>query len=168
MEICCNLIKLIGDLPGSKVTAFSSRQDTTISVLSRIYADYEFQFCWKIFEFRKNSQLSQICKKFQKFWNVNKTLSLAFVTFVRRCQMNSWNVISLLLSIRPNPDGRINTKPNGRIINQTMTNQSAKLIRNQTAEFDQMAEFDQTAKYWFTIVPTQSLYNTLVNYSQNV
>ena len=37
------------------------------------------------------------------------------------------------------PDGRINTKPNGQIIDQT-----AKLFKNRTAEFD----------HWFTIVLT--------------
>ena len=40
------------------------------------------------------------------------------------------------LSIRLNPDGRINTKPNGGIIDET-----AELIKKQTAEFDQTAEY---------------------------
>ena len=48
------------------------------------------------------------------------------------------------LSIRQNPDGWINTKPNGRI-----NDQKAELIKNRTAEFD------QTAEYWCSIVPTQ-------------
>ena len=40
------------------------------------------------------------------------------------------------LSIQPNPNGRINTKLNGRIIDQT-----AELIKNRAAEFDQTAEY---------------------------
>ena len=48
------------------------------------------------------------------------------------------------LSMWPNPDGRINRKRKSWIIDQT-----AELIKNRTAEFD------QTAEYWYTIVPTQ-------------
>ena len=39
------------------------------------------------------------------------------------------------LYIQPNPDSRINRKPDGQIIEET-----AKLIKNRRAEFDHMAE----------------------------
>ena len=41
------------------------------------------------------------------------------------------------LSIRPNPDGRINRKPEGQIIDET-----AEKIENLEAEFNETAEID--------------------------